>query len=73
MEKEFIEFVAEVMGVDAGELNFDTKYREYEKWDSLMMLTLVMELEQEYEVSIPIENLNGVHSLKDLYLIVTNK
>ena len=73
MEKKFIEFTADVMGVNAAELSLDTKYKEYAKWDSLMMLTLVMELEQEYGVSIPIESLNDVHCLKDLYDIVNNK
>ena len=33
----------------------------------MMMLTLVMEVEQEYGVSIPIEKMNEIHTLKDLY------
>ena len=69
MEK-FLQFVAEIMGVDAAELDENTAYKEYEAWDSLMMLTLVMELEAEYGVSIPMEKLGDVKTLADLYQLV---
>ena len=62
----FLEFVADVMEVDAEDISLDTKYKEYEKWDSLMMLTLVMEIEAEYGVSIPMEKLGEVKTLADL-------
>lgn len=68
--QDFFSFVADIMGVDAAELNADTAYKEYEPWDSLMMLTLVMELEAEYGVSIPMEKLGAVKTLGDLYQLV---
>ena len=67
METKYLEFVAEVMGSDAAEISMETAYGEFEKWDSMMMLTLVMEIEQEYGVSIPIEKMNKIHTLRDLY------
>ena len=70
MEDKFLEFVAEIMEVDTSEIGMDTVYKEFKPWDSLMMLTLVMELEEEYGVSIPVEKLNGVKQLKDLFDIV---
>lgn len=69
MEK-FFEFVADVFECDPSELTFDTAYGEYEKWDSMMMLRLTMELEEEYEVSIPIEAIGNIKFLKDLYRYV---
>ena len=66
MEK-FLEFVAEVMEED--KVSMDMPYNEG-KWDSLMMLTLVMELEAEYGVSIPMENLGNVKTLADMYEFV---
>ena len=63
MEK-FLELVAEVMEIE--EATMDMRYKEG-KWDSLMMLTLVMELEAEYDVSIPMESLGKVQTLADLY------
>ena len=69
MEK-FLNFVADVMNVDSSEISLDTEYGTYEKWDSLMMLSLVMELEAEYGVSIPMESVANIKTLKDLWLLV---
>lgn len=63
----FLEFVAEVMEED--QVTMDMPYKEG-KWDSLMMLTIVMELEAEYGVSIPVERLGNVKTLADLYEFV---
>ena len=65
----FLDFVADVMGVNASDIGMGTRYKEG-KWDSLMMLTLVMELEAEYGVSIPMERLGDVETLADLYEFV---
>ncbi len=67
MEQKFLEFISEIMEVD--EVSMDMSYNEG-KWDSLMMLTLVMELEVEYGVSIPMESLGNVKTLADLYKLV---
>lgn len=66
MEK-FLALVAEIMETD--QVAMDMPYKEG-KWDSLMMLTLVMELEAEYGVSIPMESLGDVRTLADLYKFV---
>lgn len=70
MEQKFLSFVADVMEKDPSEITMDIKYKEFSGWDSLMMLTLVMELEAEYGVSIPIESLGSVKTLSDLYAFV---
>ena len=67
MEQKFLEFVAEVLEEDA--VTMDMPYKEG-KWDSLMMLMLVMELEAEYGVSIPMEKLGKVNTLADMYAFV---
>lgn len=63
----FLGFVAEIMEED--QVTMDTPYKEG-KWDSFMMLTLVMELEAEYGTSIPMERLENVKTLADLYELV---
>lgn len=65
--KDFIEFVSGVMGVDPSTLNEDTAYGSIEKWDSLMHMRMVMEIEEEYDVEIPIEDIPNVKTLKDFY------
>lgn len=66
MEK-FLKLVAEVMEIEKATM--EMRYKEG-KWDSLMMLTLVMEIEAEYDVSIPMESLGNVKTLADLYEFV---
>ena len=73
MEKQFIEFVAEIMETEASDLSMETAYKEYEKWDSLMMLNLVMEIEAEYGISIPMEKVSTIRTLADLYALVADK
>ena len=63
----FLNFVAEIMEED--QVTMEMQYKKG-KWDSLMMLTLVMELEAEYGVSIPVESLGSVKTLADLYEFV---
>lgn len=70
MEDNFLKFVASVFGVDCDAISLSTAYKEYEKWDSLMMLTLTMELEEEYGVAIPIEELENIKTLNDLFVLV---
>ena len=65
--EEFLRFVSEIMEEDR--VDPGMRYKEG-KWDSLMMLTLVMELEAEYGVSIPMEQLGKVKTLADLYEFV---
>ncbi len=67
MEPQFLDFVAEIMEDDS--VTMDMPYKEG-KWDSLMMLTLVMELEAEYCKTISVESLGNVKTLADMYELV---
>ena len=68
--QEFINFVAGIMGVDPTEINEDTTYNEFEKWDSLMHMRLVMEIEDEYDVEIPIDEIPKIKTIRDFYKYV---
>ena len=72
MEKEFINFVADVLNVDPNSLSMETKYKT-DGWDSLKMMTLIMEIEAEYDVNIPIEKVSSIVNLRDLYGLVFSK
>lgn len=63
----FIDFIAGVMEVSPSDLNENTEYGQYEKWDSLMHMRLVMEIEEEYGVEIPIDEVPNIRTLKDFY------
>lgn len=66
MEK-FLNFVADIMEVETSEISMETGYKDFERWDSFMMLTLVMEIEAEFGITIPMESLGNVKTLADLY------
>ena len=65
--QQFIDFIADVMEVDASVISEDTTYGEFEKWDSLMHMRLVMEVEEEYDVEIPIDEVPDIKKLSDFY------
>lgn len=73
MESKFMDVMAEMFEVDANELSMDIEYKNYEKWDSLKMMNIVMELEDAFDISIPLEKISDVKTLKDLYDIVQGK
>ena len=65
--QDFIEFIAGVMDVEPSQLSEDTADGSIEKWDSLMHMRLVMEVEEEYDVEIPIDEVPDIKTIKDLY------
>ena len=65
--QDFINFIADVMEVNADTLTEDTGFGTIEKWDSLMHMRLVMEIEEEYDVEIPIDEIPSIKTLKDFY------
>lgn len=65
--QEFLNFIAEIFETEPNELSMDTAYGVYEKWDSLMHLRLVMEVEDRYDTEIPIDQVPDIKTLQDLY------
>lgn len=70
--QDFIDFIAGVMEVDPSELNEETGFGEHPKWDSLMHMRMVMEVEDEYDTEIPIEEIPTIRKLKDFYKYLDN-
>ncbi len=68
--QEFLNFVADIMQVDSFELSAETRYKEFNKWDSIMHMRLVMEVEEKYDVEIPIDEIPNIKTLNDLYQFV---
>lgn len=73
MGKKFLETVAEVFDVAEEDLSMDIEYKKYEKWDSFRMMNLVMELEDVFDISIPIEKISEIKTLQDLYTLIQKK
>lgn len=65
--EEFLKFVAEIMEVNVKELSAETEYQSISQWDSLMHLRLVAEIEEKYEIEIPIEQVPDIKTLYNFY------
>ena len=65
--QELINFIASVMEVDPSELSEETAYGTIAKWDSLMHMKLVMEIEEEFDTEIPIDEVANIKTIKDFY------
>lgn len=65
--QDFLNFVADIMQVSPSEISGETRFKEFKKWDSLMHMRLVMEIEEEYDVEIPIEEVPNIKTLNDFY------
>ena len=67
MEKEFLEFIAEIFECDPSELSLDTTSDDIEIWDSLMQLRLVGEISDKYDVEIPIDEVADIKNLRGFF------
>ena len=54
-------------------MNEDSKVGSVEEWDSVAHLTLVVEIEDEYDVEIPSDEIGEYDSVKKLYALIKGK
>ena len=52
MEEDFLKRFAEAMEIDAASISMDSRFRELEEWDSMNRLSVVVMLDEEYNVQI---------------------
>jgi len=65
--QKFLEFVSRIFEVDSKELSGETSYKSIPQWTSLMHLRLVAEIEEEYGVEIPIDEVPEMKTLTDFF------
>ena len=72
--KEFIEnFADQFDDTEASELNADTKYKELEEWSSLIALSVIAMVDEEYDVAIKGDDIRNSETIQDLFEIVKTK
>lgn len=69
MEKEFLNFVADILEVSPDSISMQSSHDEG-VWSSLMHIRLVAEISAEYGVDIPIDEVPDIHTLGDFYKYV---
>jgi acyl carrier protein len=69
----FRKCAVEVLSVDAEKVVPDAKFGDDLDADSLDLVELVMALEEEFDVQVPEEELEGVTTVQQAYDLVANK
>ena len=72
--KSFIEnFAEQFEDTDASVFSADTKYRELDEWSSLMALSILAMVDEEYDVQLKGEEMRATNTIQELYDLVTSK
>lgn len=72
--KEFIEnFMDQFDEVDVNEISENTKFHELEDWTSLVALSVMAMVDEEYDVALTGEEMRKAETIGDLYNLVVSK
>jgi acyl carrier protein len=71
--EDFIIFIASVLKVNPLILSPKTAYGSLAQWNSIMHLRLIMEIEDKYNVEIPIDKVPSSKSIEQLYSYVAGR
>ncbi|WP_373212083.1 acyl carrier protein [Ruminococcus sp. 5_1_39BFAA] len=66
MLEKIMEIVADSLGTEVGTLTEETSFKEDLGADSLDLFEMVMALEEEFDVEIPSEDLEGIKTIGDV-------
>lgn len=67
MENKFIELIKETLDIEDRELQISDKFREYEEWNSLALLSVIATIDEEYDVVIEGNIFQKLQTLEELY------
>ena len=73
MEKFIKHFAAQFDDTEASELTSTTVFKELEEWSSLLALSVIAMVDEEYGAKIKGEDIRNSKTIEDLYKIVTSK
>lgn len=72
--KKFIEnFAEQFEEVDASEFKADTNFRDFSEWSSLIALSIIAMVDEEYEVELKGDEIRNAKTVQDIYDVVKGK
>lgn len=72
--KEFIEnFADQFDDTDASEITAETHFKELDEWSSLIALSVIAMVDEEYDITIKGDDIRNSDTVEDLYNIVKSK
>jgi len=72
--KDFIENIAaQFNDTDASEIKEDTVFKELDEWSSLIALSVIAMVDEEYDVTLQGDDMRAANTIEELYQIVKGK
>ena len=72
--KEFIEnFASQFDDTDANEIKAETVFKELDEWSSLIALSVIAMVDEEYDVSLKGDDIRNASTIEDLFNTVKAK
>lgn len=72
--RDFIEKFAELFDdTDASEIKADTVFKELDEWSSLIALSIIAMVDEEYDVTLKGDDMRAANTIEELYQIVKGK
>lgn len=72
--KDFIEnFASQFEDTDASAIKAETKFRELDEWSSLLALSVIAMVDEEYDVQLKGDDIRKADTIEDLYNIVKSR
>lgn len=72
--REFIQHFAEQFDeTDTSVFTAETRFRDIEEWSSLIGLSVIAMVDEEYDVTLKGDDIRNANTIKDLYDIVNNR
>ena len=67
MESKFIDLIKETLDIEDRELLLSDKFRDYEEWNSLALLSVIATIDEEYDLVIEGNVFQKLLTLEELY------
>lgn len=72
--KDFIEnFAAQFDDTDASEIQASTNFHELDEWSSLIALSIIAMVDEEYDVALKGDDIKNAKTVEDLFHVVESK
>ena len=72
--KDFIEnFANQFDDTDAGQFKAETVFKELDEWSSLIALSVIAMVDEEYDVTLKGDDIRNSNTIEDLFNVVKSK
>ena len=65
--EDFIKKIEEVFEMPNGSITPNDNFREYQEWDSLVLLSLMAMLDDEYNITNPRDDFQKINTVEEMF------